>query len=240
MFGLLKESIVDNLSENYYQDKKLFQKNAKSMLSAVRKSKTFNQYLSVYKMVTEANFNDFDSARLFIDESINHLKTFNSTELIALSSKVQMNEKYTSRKYELIDKLLDENTSLNDRIKYKTELVKSLVNQPDTKTKSGNQISIDPNYEATFKRILNKKLTERISSLNEDEKKVLSALIKEDKTRIDKVYGELITENLDIIKTIDGDAKAMVESKLNQMKSETVTTDALINLIELKNSLKNV
>lgn len=239
MFGLLKESIIDVLSENYYQDKKLFQKNAKGLISEIKKSKTFSEYQSTYRMIAEAKFTDFDTARLFVDETINHLRSLDKSDLLKISEKVNMNENYSSNIYKLIDALLVENIKITDKVKYKTELVKTLVGEPEQR-KSQQKISIDPNYEATFKRILNKKLSERLSSLTEDEKKVLSVLIKEDKNSINQTYQDLIDENLSAVKNIDGSTKILVESKLNEMRNQEATTDALISLIELKKDLKNV
>lgn len=241
MFGLLKESILETLSNDYYQDKKTFKRNVKMLIGEAKKSKVFQKYLSTYQMIDEARFVDIDEARSFVDETINYMKKMDSSGLNKFFDTIKMNESYTSRRYELIDSLLSENTSIIERSKYKTELIKLLVNSENaTTTQETRTISIDPTYENVFNRILARKLSDKISALTEDEQKVLHALIKEDKTSIESVYCELIDENLNHLSKLVNESKTLVENELKKMRSEQPTTMQLLKLIQLKKDLEDV
>ena len=72
-FGYYKKNI-DSILENSHNNKKLFKENFHVIMGALKLSKPFREFFTVYNEIEQKNFKNKEELNEYINESITHLR----------------------------------------------------------------------------------------------------------------------------------------------------------------------
>lgn len=237
MFGQLKESVLSNLEKTYKNNgEKDFKESFAKYVKVLKENNTLREFTEVYDLLNTMKFEDESIAKEFVEESIDHLKSFNLSDVNKLKDLTNELISIEGTVNESIDQLVfNKKLTLIERVKHKTNLIKHL-----TRTEQ----SVESLTESIDK--INNSLTEKISKLNEEQVKVLNLFAENDESAINDYYTTLIegtqavvedtinkTDDIIIVKKL-----LEVRTKLNGMKSEKPSLDNIDNIIDLKKSFE--
>lgn len=238
MFGILKENVLTKLEETYAnKGEKDFKKEFYSFIKVIKENKNLKEFYEVYDLFKQVNFNNEETAKEFVEESIKYLKSFNKTDFALLEQILESRDKKPlypeSIEYKLDQLVFNENINLHDKAVHKVNLIKQIVNRENQKVE----------YKQTLDKLYTR-INENVSKLNEDQAKVLDLFIENDSKKINNFYQNLINETAElvdkkVIQTENVDvAKKLLEVKvrLNNLKSETPTVAEIDKIIALKES----
>lgn len=238
MFGILKENILDKLEETYISaGEKSFKKAFYDYIKVIKENKDLKEFYEVYDLFGQVNFDDEGIAKEFVEESLAHLKNFKKSEVKKLEAILEKREikklNKDSIEFKLDQLIFNENINIKDRVTYKVNLVKQLVNK-DKQTS---------NYKETFEK-LQTNINENIAQLNEAQTQILDLFVENDNKKIISYYNNLITETTDlvdkrIVESADIEvAKKLlaVKMRLNGLKSEAPSISEIEKIISLKES----
>jgi hypothetical protein len=222
-FGHYKKSI-DSILESSYTDKKLFKENFHVIMGAMKLSKDFREFFTLY--------NDFESSSLnentleeYINESVNYLrpKIKNLKVVCGVLDKVfskrknliKLNE---NKIYDNLDYLIFKTgvKTLNKRIETKKELVESIKSR---KTTSKLETGLSPKVLAYS---LSENFNKQFSTLGTEEKQMISEIINLKTEEVSKNF----TKNKDSI-----------IGKINTLVKESKDDNLIARLIETKNKV---
>ena len=237
MFGQLKESVLSNLEKTYKSNgEKDFKESFAKYVKVLKENNTLREFTEVYDLLNTMKFEDESIAKEFVEESIDHLKSFNLSDVNKLKDLTNELISIEGTVNESIDQLVfNKKLTLIERVKHKTNLIKHL-----TRTEQ----SVESLTESIEK--INNSLVDKISKLNEEQVKVLNLFAENDELAINEYYTTLIegtqavvedtinkTDDIIIVKKL-----LEVRTKLNGMKSEKPSLDNIDNIIDLKKSFE--
>jgi|LauGreDrversion4_2_1035121.scaffolds.fasta_scaffold00345_4 hypothetical protein len=237
MFGQLKESILSNL-EKTYQNKgeKDFKESFAKYVKVLKENNTLREFTEVYDLLNTMRFEDESIAKEFVEESIEHLKSFNLSDVDKLKSLTEESISIEGTINESIDKLVfSKKLSLVEKVKHKTNLIKHLTRV---------EKSVESLTESIEK--INNSLTDKISKLNEEQVKVLNLFAENDESAINNYYTNLIESTQNVVEETINNADDIiivkklleVRTKLNEMKNEKPSLETIDNIIDLKKSFE--
>jgi hypothetical protein len=236
MFGHLSENILNKLEEFHInENEKKFKTNFGTFAKLLKESNVLRTFYNVYDTFKDSNFEDSETAKEFVEESIKVLKGMDKKDINLLDSLPKTNKKLNkhSVEYKLDQLIFNESLSIKDKATYKVDLIKQLTK------------STPVNHKDNF-NTLNKKLDDKLSKLTPDQTKVLEIFVENDSQKISDFYNELLTEsetltenhilkseNADYIKEL-----VLVKKRLKNLKEVKPTIEEIEKLITLKNDLK--
>ncbi len=237
MFGQLKESILSNL-EKTYQNKgeKDFKESFAKYVKVLKENNTLREFTEVYDLLNTMRFEDESIAKEFVEESIEHLKSFNLSDVDKLKNLTEEKISIEGTINESIDKLVfSKKLPLVEKVKHKTNLIKHLTRA---------EKSVESLTESIDK--INNSLTEKISKLNEEQVKVLNLFAENDESAINDYYTNLIESTQNVVEETINNADDIiivkklleVRTKLNEMKNEKPSLETIDNIIDLKKSFE--
>ncbi len=237
MFGTIKENILNKLEKTYAESgENVFKKEFNRYVKTIKENRDLKEFHEVYDLFKQVNFDDYDVAREFIEESVSYLKSFDKSQIDKLVPLVNTIEKINenSVEYKLDQIVFNENISLNEKAKLKVGLIKQITKKNDTEI----------NYKESF-GILQNKINENVSKLNEDQTKILELFIENDSEKINAFYSELIditesivgdkileSDNIDVIKKL-----VEVKKRLFTLKKQKPDITEIEKIVELKKGL---
>lgn len=237
MFGQLKESILSNLEKTYKDNgEKDFKKSFAKYVKVLKENNTLREFTEVYDLLNTMKFEDESIAKEFVEESIDHLRSFNLSDIDKLKGLTDEVISIEGTVNESIDQLVfNKKLMLIEKVKHKTNLIKHL-----TRTEQ----SVESLTESIDK--INNSLTEKISKLNEEQVKVLNLFAENDESAINNYYMNLVESTQDMVEeTINKSddiiiVKKLLEvrTKLNEMKKEKPSLETIDNIIDLKKSFE--
>lgn len=240
MFGILKENILEKLENTYItKGEKPFKKEFYNYIKTIKENKNLKEFYEVYDLFNQVNFDDEAVAREFVEESLSHLRKYDKSEVKKLEGLLEANTQLKSKlptasvEYKLDQLIFNEGINLKDKVTFKMELIKQLVNKE-------KQIS---SYKETFEK-LQTSINENVSKLNDKQTAILDLFIENDNGKIVDFYKNIITETTDLVdkRIIESEnievAKKLLEVKikLNDLKNLAPNISEIEKIIELKES----
>tara|TARA_R110000824_G_scaffold393069_2_gene591827 strand:- start:34 stop:777 length:744 start_codon:yes stop_codon:yes gene_type:complete len=221
-FGYYKNRI-DTILENSYSNKKLFKENFHVIMGALKLSKPFREFFTLYNEIDKKEFKNSNELNEYITESITYLrpkikslkKVCNILEVVFSKRKSLLSEN-KNETYDSLDYIIYKKGVINisKRVVVKENLIESILNKKSTRklnTKLTPQVlayTLSENYNKEF------------ANLNKEDKKLLSEVLYTDK---DKVNEEVNNTRKDII------------DKINTLVENTKDDTLKVRLTETKN-----
>lgn len=179
-FGKVKTIIENNLSESI-KDKKIFKENIKNFKKHILADKNLSKLYVLYGDLSKPRGLSESAAKTYLDEGINWGK-----KLITKSKIPIILNKINENQYENLDKLIYETTNnLDELIVIKESILKVLM-QPIPINENKVNIPI-----SSMVKVVNNKINEYVNSLNEETKKEILALMKEDRHKLNSDFNFL-------------------------------------------------
>jgi len=233
MFGLLKENILNNLEQVYVEKgEKSFKKQFHTFISTIKESKDLKKFYNVYDLLNEVEFNDFETAKEFVQESLSYLNNLDKSTLSLIEgfATTKTDLPKDSKEFYLDQLVFNENISLKDKVEYKINLTRSLVKEA---------VKVNFNEYITEAEV---KLNDKLTNLTEEQIKVVNLLAENDSKNINDYYGSLINETQSLIddKIIESNNKTELITKLVEAKKKikSLSGEPSLNNIELILDLK--
>ena len=220
-FGYYKKGI-DSILENTYSNKQLFKENFHVVTGAMKLSKEFREFFTLYNEI-ESSPNVEKYSEQYLNETIDYLrpKVENIKKVCKVLDRVfETRESIIERKenifYDNLDYLIFKtgSKSLTKRIESKNTLVESIKNRKVI-SKLGTKVS--PNILAYT---LSENFNKEYSSLSDTEKKLVSEVVS---INPNKIVEEVKTEKKSLL------------SKLNHLIEENKENSIIEKLVETKN-----
>ena len=221
-FGHYKNKI-DSILENSYSSKKLFKENFHVIMGALKLSKPFREFFTLYNEIEKKEFKNSNELNEYITESITYLrpkikslkKVCNILEIVFSKRKSLLSEKKNDI-YDGLDYIIYKKgvRNLSKRVEVKESLIESILNKKPTKKLNTKLIpevlayTLSENYNKEF------------ANLKKEDKELLSEILYTDK---DKVNEEVNNIRKDII------------DKVNTLVENTEDDNLKIKLTETKN-----
>jgi len=172
-FGKVKTIIENNLSESV-KDKKIFKENIKNFKKHILSDKSLSKLYVLYGDLTKPRGLSESAARTYLDEGIDWgKKLISKSKIPVILNKVDENQ------YENIDKLIYETTNNLDELVVIRRSVLKVLMQPIAVNENKVNIPV-----SSMVKVVNNKVNEYINSLNEETKKEILSLLKEDRTKL--------------------------------------------------------
>lgn len=172
-FGKVKTIIENNLSESV-KDKKIFKENIKNFKKHILSDKSLSKLYVLYGDLTKPRGLSESAARTYLDEGIDWgKKLISKSKIPVILNKVDENQ------YENIDKLIYETANNLDELVVIRGSVLKVLMQPIAVNENKVNIPV-----SSMVKVVNNKVNEYINSLNEETKKEILSLLKEDKTKL--------------------------------------------------------
>jgi hypothetical protein len=222
-FGLLKEEVLTSLQEKYTTDKKVFQESLTKLVKALKSSKVLSELFQQYDAILKTHFDDSEYAKEYLEEAINYLRTlpFTSKEVKLLESLDRTS--IAADKVDPYVKALDtliftSKKNIKERLEAKRLLTQKMISE-DKITRH-----IDPRLKGVFLEILQKKIKNKMSQLNEHELQAIESFAEQDQEKLLANYIRLIDDNISAIDEQftqhDGSSDSFV--KLRQAKEALI------------------
>jgi hypothetical protein len=172
-FGKVKTIIENNLSESV-KDKKIFKENIKNFKKHILSDKSLSKLYVLYGDLTKPRGLSESAARTYLDEGIDWgKKLIRKSKIPVILNKVDENQ------YENIDKLIYETANNLDELVVIRGSVLKVLMQPIAVNENKVNIPV-----SSMVKVVNNKVNEYINSLNEETKKEILSLLKEDRTKL--------------------------------------------------------
>jgi len=172
-FGKVKTIIENNLSESV-KDKKIFKENIKNFKKHILSDKSLSKLYVLYGDLTKPRGLSESAARTYLDVGIDWgKKLIRKSKIPVILNKVNENQ------YENIDKLIYETTNNLDELVVIRGSVLKVLMQPIAVNENKVNIPV-----SSMVKVVNNKVNEYINSLNEETKKEILSLLKEDRTKL--------------------------------------------------------
>ena len=222
-FGHYKKSI-DSILENSYTNKKLFKENFHIIMGAMKLSKDFREFFTIYNELEATSLNE-NTIEEYITESINYLRP----KIKNIKMACNILDKVFAKRKKLIT--LNENNIYDnlDYLIYKTG-VKTLTKRIDTKKQLVESIK---NRKYTYK--IETTISPKILaySLSENFNKEFNTLENKDKELLSEIMS-LKTEEVNKNFT---NSKGTILEKINTLVKESKEDNLTAKLIETKNKV---
>jgi len=172
-FGKVKTIIENNLSESV-KDKKIFKENIKNFKKHILSDKSLSKLYVLYGDLTKPRGLSESAAKTYLDEGIDWgKKLISKSKIPVILNKVDENQ------YENIDKLIYETANNLDELVVIRGSVLKVLMQPIAVNENKVNIPV-----SSMVKVVNNKVNEYINSLNEETKKEILSLLKEDRTKL--------------------------------------------------------
>jgi len=230
-FGRVKTIIENNLSESV-KDKKIFKENIKNFKKHILKDKNLSKLYVLYGDLSKPKGLTESEAKIYLDEGIDWAKKLiNKSKIPVILNKLDNNE------YENIDKLVYESTkSVDELIEIKKNIL-NILTQPIKINENKINLPI-----SSMVKIVNTKVNEYVNSLNEETKKEILALLKEDKNKLNDDFKLLKSDTekklveLSLTET-NAEVKTKLLKAIDKVKSDKFD---ILNYYEIKNLNKSL
>jgi hypothetical protein len=208
-FGKVKTIIENNLSESV-KDKKIFKENIKNFKKHILSDKSLSKLYVLYGDLTKPRGLSESAARTYLDEGIDWgKKLISKSKIPVILNKVDENQ------YENIDKLIYETANNLDELVVIRGSVLKVLMQPIAVNENKVNIPV-----SSMVKVVNNKVNEYINSLNEETKKEILSLLKEDRTKL----------NTDFLSLKENTEKKLFELTLTETNIEV--KEKLLKAIE--------
>lgn len=230
-FGKVKTIIENNLSESI-KDKKIFKENIKNFKKHILADKNLSKLYVLYGDLSKPRGLSESAAKTYLDEGINWGK-----KLITKSKIPIILNKINENQYENLDKLIYETTNnLDELIVIKESILKVLM-QPIPINENKVNIPI-----SSMVKVVNNKINEYVNSLNEETKKEILALMKEDRHKLNSDFNFLKEDTekklLQISLTeTNEEVKSKILKAIEKIKSDNFD---ILNYYEIKSLNKSL
>jgi len=221
-FSYYKKNI-DSILENSYSNKKLFKENFHVIMGALKMSKPFREFFTLYNEIEQKEFKSKDELTEYINESILYLKPkIDSIKTVCgilenvFSKRTNLITENNNKVYKSLDYLIYKKGVRNipNRLEVKNNLMESILNKK-------------PNIK------LGTKLTPKTLAytLSENYNKEFSQLSKDDKTLLSEIMSVKKENLLEEINKV----KEVVLIKINSLVKESVEENLKVKLTQTKN-----
>ena len=227
-FGYYKKNI-DSILENSHYDKKLFKENFHVVMGALKMSKPFREFFTVYNEIEQKSFKDKEELNEYITETITHLrpKIKNLKNICGVLDNVfsrrnDMLSESINDIYDNLDYLIykDGVRSITKRINIKKNLVETILTKEKlTKLTS----SLDPKILAYT---LSENYNKEFKNLSKEDKSLISEIIAIKKPDLSEGFNKTKTSITDKINTL------LKESNDNTLKAKLTETKNLVSKME--------
>ena len=237
MFGLIKENILTGLEDIYNQgNKKEFKKGFANFTKIIKESKDIKGLFELYHLANNTKFDNDILAKEFIDECLVYANKYDKSKISLLkdiSTDITINENRNTTDYCLDQLIFNENISLTNKLKVRSNFIKLLTNKVTSK-----------DINESIKK-LGDSLNDKMTQLTEEQIKIVNLLAEGNETDINEYYKGVISETSSIIDdkiVITEDTTTIkklieVKKKLNKLSKDAPNVDNIDSIIELKNSL---
>ncbi len=214
MFGQLKESVLTGLEKEYtLNGESNFKKQFAKYVKVLKENKSLKEFNEIYDLLNNMRFDNEFIAKEFVEESINHLKSLNLGEVEKLKPLAENLISIEGSTNNSIDQLVfNENLSILDKVKHKTNLVNHLLRSEGSKDSVNESIGV-----------ITDKLNDKISKLNEEQIKVLNLFAENDESKINDYYTNLINETSVLVEdSINNSDDIMIVKKLLEVRTRLI------------------
>jgi hypothetical protein len=185
-FGILKSKIENVLLESY--KKETFKDEIKNFKKYVLENKNISKLYYLYDELSSNKGMDKDIVNDYINECItiyeNTLNKVKGSDIINLQNWVK--DSKSGNLYETVDNLFSTNVlKIDTKIKSRKQIAETLQKQKENIQESHN-VPL-----SSVISIANKTVSNYISSLNENDKKEILALLNEDESKLKEEYSSL-------------------------------------------------
>lgn len=237
-FGLLKTKIEESLSNSY--NRRTLKKDMFVFNELVLENRNVAKLYFLYdELSTNKGLNE-SLATEFINESV---KMYN--QITKGISKTNLNELQMwvghlkcENKYKHIDNLFSKTiVSLEDKLKSKSFVMESL--QKEKQTNESSQIKLPLNKVVD---VANKTVNDYLSKLDENEKKDLLKVLKEDESKLEiefDVLKESVVSRLSNLKKEEKEEDVInaINETISKVEKETFSRDTYLKLKKLNNNI---
>jgi|TARA_R110002020_G_scaffold1018_3_gene5147 hypothetical protein len=237
-FSYYKKNI-DSILENSYTDKQLFKENFHVIMGALKLSKPFREFFTLYNDVESRNFKNKSELTEYINESvmylrpkINSLKQVCNILEVVFGKRKKLIKESKNNIYGGLDYLIYKKgvKNITNKIEVKNKLVESILDR-----KSTNRLSTKLSPK-TLAYSLSENYNKEFSKLSKDDKKVLSEVLSIKPKVLKEEVNKIKESILNKINTLVKESKEEnLKAKLTQTKNVVIKmkTDKL-SLLKLK------
>jgi len=231
-FGKVKTIIENDLSESV-KDRKVFKENIKNFKKHILSDKNLSKLYVLYGDLNKPRGLSESDAKTYLDEGIEWAK-----KLIKKSkTPIIINNSVGNNPYEDIDKLVYESINdIDEQIKVKSRLLEKLKTPL---VSSENIINIPIK---SMVKVANNKINEYVNSLNEETKKEILVLLKQDRNQLNLDFNQLkedVVKKLNelLISETNNDVIVKINKAINKVNSDKFD---ILNYYELKTLNKSL
>ena len=223
-FSYYKKNI-DSILENSYSNKKLFKENFHVIMGALKISKPFREFFTLYNEIEQKQFNSREELSEYINESILYLRPkIKSINLVCnilekvFSKRANLIKESANRVYKSLDYLIYKKGVRNipNRLEVKNNLIENVLDRSPIKNLSN---SLTPR---TLAYTLSENYNKEFSKLSKEDKGLLSEILSVKK---EKLGNEIDTTKETLLKRINSLVK---ESKEENLKAKLTQTKNVI------------
>lgn len=227
-FGLVKSIIEENILESY-KDEISFKKAINEFKHNVLNNKDFSKIYSIYDELSKPQGLSPEDAKEFLQEGIYLIqKMIQNVKLPKL-----IGESKVENKYKNIDDLVygTNKVNLHERVLLKKQIVSVL--KESKKETSSDKIGLPI---SSMVKIANQTISNYIENLDENTKKELFEIIKEDSKNLEEKFNNLVSSTLEKLNPILDDenneeTKKTLRETIERVKSEKFSQ---VNFLKLK------
>tara|TARA_R110002020_G_scaffold129703_2_gene290211 strand:+ start:2131 stop:2874 length:744 start_codon:yes stop_codon:yes gene_type:complete len=228
-FSYYKKNI-DSILENSYNNKKLFKENFHVIMGALKVSKPFREFFTLYNEVEQKQFKNKTELTEYINESviylqpkIKSLKTVCNILENVFKKRTKLIKESNNEIYKNLDYLIYKKgvRNISQRIEKKNNLIEGILN-----TKPTNALNNTLNPK-TLAYTLSENYNKEFSKLSKEDKGLLSEILSIKKENLNN---EIVTIKGTILKRINNLVK---ESKEENLKGKLTQTKNVV--IKMKN-----
>lgn len=211
-FGILKSKIENVLLESY--KKETFKDEIKNFKKYVLENKNISKLYYLYDELSSNKGMDKDIVNDYINECItiyeNTLNKVKGSDIVNLQNWVK--DSKSGNLYETVDNLFSTNVlKIDTKIKSRKQIAETLQKQKENIQESHN-VPL-----SSVISIANKTVSNYISSLNENDKKEILALLNEDESKLKEEYSSLKENSIHKLNLIISNEKdTEVVKKINE------------------------
>lgn len=227
-FGLVKSIIEENILESY-KDETSFKKAINEFKHNVLNNKDFSKIYSIYDELSKPQGLSPEDAKEFLQEGIYLIqKMIQNVKLPKL-----IGESKVENKYKNIDDLVysTNKVNLHERVLLKKQIVSVL--KESKKETSSDKIGLPI---SSMVKIANQTISNYIENLDENTKKELFEIIKEDSKNLEEKFNNLVSSTLEKLNPIledenNEETKKTLRETIERVKSEKFSQ---VNFLKLK------
>tara|TARA_R110000744_G_scaffold88054_1_gene171752 strand:+ start:287 stop:1030 length:744 start_codon:yes stop_codon:yes gene_type:complete len=221
-FSYYKKNI-DSILENSYSNKKLFKENFHVIMGALKMSKPFREFFTLYNEIEQKKFKSKDELTEYINESILYLRPkIKSIGLVCnvlervFNKRTNLIKESENKTYKSLDYLIYKKgvKNISNRLEVKNKLIENIL---DRKPITGLNNSLTPR---TLAYTLSENYNKEFSKLSKEDKGLLSEILSIKKqnlgTKINTIKETLLKRINSLVKE---STEETLKAKLTQTKN---------------------